>query len=98
MDVKHVKAMFEAVTARLKGLVLKNAVVSKPISVGDRHVVTLCELSVGFGGFGGQGEGAEDGQGKGAGQGGLAAGRAAACPVAVLVIDNGKVRIEHLGT
>ncbi|MCC6624255.1 MAG: hypothetical protein IT385_23590 [Deltaproteobacteria bacterium] len=96
--MKYVKEMFEAVTGRMRALVTKNAVVGRPISVGDRHVVTLCELSVGIGGIGGRGEGQEDGQAQGAGQGGAAGGRAAACPVAVLVIEGGKVRLEHLGT
>ncbi|MFO0745992.1 MAG: spore germination protein GerW family protein [Myxococcota bacterium] len=96
--MRYVKEMFEAVTGRLKALALRNAVVAKPISVGDRHVLTLCELSVGFGGVGGRGEGQEEGQGSGTGGGGGAGGRAAACPVAVLVIEGGKVRLEHLGT
>lgn len=96
--MKQMKEMFEAVAGRLKALALRNAVVAKPISVGQRHIVTLCELSVGYGGLGGQGEGKEEGQGGGRGQGGAVGGRAAACPVAVLVIDGGKVRIEHLGT
>jgi len=95
--MKHLKEMFEAVTSRLKTLAGRNAVVAKPISVGDRHVLTLCELSLGFGGLGGSGEGKEEGEGAGAGSGGGAGGRATACPVAVLVVDNGKVRLENLG-
>ncbi len=96
--MRQVKEMFEAVAGRLKAMALRNAVVAKPISVGQRHVVTLCELSVGYGGMGGQGEGEEEGQGGGRGHGGVAGGRAAACPVAVLIIEGGKVRVEHLGT
>lgn len=96
--MRQVKELFEAVTARLKALTLRNAVVARPVSVGERHVVTLCELSVGFGGIGGQGEGQDDAQGGGKGFGGGAGGRARVCPVAVLVIEQGKVRLEHLGT
>lgn len=96
--MKQIKAMFEAVLGRLKAMTLRNAVVAKPISVGDRHVLTLCELSVGYGGLGGRGEGQEDGQGGGQGQGGGAGGRARACPVAVLVVEGDEVRLEHLGT
>lgn len=94
----QIKEMYEAVISRLKALTLRNAVVAKPISVGNRHVVTLCELSVGYGGFGGRGEGQEDGQGGGKGQGMGAGGKASACPVAVLVIEGDKVRLEQLGT
>ena len=90
--------MFEAVASRLKAMTLRNAVVAKPISVGNRHVLTLCELSIGYGGIGGSGEGQEDGEGRGQGTGGGAGGRARACPVAVLVVEDGKVRLEHLGT
>lgn len=96
--MKYAKELFEAVAGRLKALALRNAVVAKPISVGKRHVVTLCELSVGYGGVGGRGEGQEDGQGAGSGGGVGAGGKASACPVAVLVIEDGKVRLEHLGT
>ncbi|MFN3196942.1 MAG: spore germination protein GerW family protein [Bradymonadia bacterium] len=96
--MKHVQAMLEAVTGRLKALAQRNAVVAKPISVGDRHVLTLCELSIGFGGAGGAGEGEESSHGGGKGTGGGAGGKAAACPVAVLIVEDGKVRLEHLGT
>lgn len=97
MRTDMIKAMFEAVSARMKALTERNAVVSKPISVGDRHVITLCELSLGFGGLGGSGSGEEDGTGAGSGTGAGAAGRASACPVAVLVVEGGKVRLDELG-
>ena len=96
--MKQVKEIFEAVAGRLKAMTLRNAVVAKPISVGKRHVLTLCELSVGYGGLGGRGEGQEEGTGAGSGSGVGAGGKAAACPIAVLVIDDGKVRLEQLGT
>jgi len=97
--MKHVKDLFAAVSDRLASLAKGNAVVAKPISVGDRHVIPLCELSVGFGGGGGVGEGEPNKPGDDpvAGTGGGAGGGAKASPVAVLVIENGKVRIEHLG-
>lgn len=94
----HLRQMFDAVSGRLKALAQRNAVVAKPISVGERHVLTMCELSVGFGGAGGAGEGSEGGSGSGEGQGGGAVGRASACPVAIVVVENGKVRLEQLGT
>jgi len=95
--MKHVKDLIGTVSERLERLAKGNAVVSKPISLGDRHVVPLCELSVGFGGGGGKGEGEGDAEGPMAGTGVAVGGGAKAAPVAVLVIENGKVRIETLG-
>ncbi len=97
--MKHVKELFAAVSKRVAGLARSNAVVAKPISVGERHIIPLCELSVGFGGGGGVGEGEplKPGDEPIAGIGGGAGGGAKASPVAVLVIENGKVRVEQLG-
>ena len=97
--MKSIKDLFKTVTEKLEGLAKGNAVVAQPISVGNRHVIPLCELSVGFGGGGGVGEGdmEKSGEGKGKGVGGGVGGGAKAAPVAVLVIEDGKVRIEDLG-
>ncbi len=99
--MKHIKELFALVTEKLEGLARGNAVVAKPISVGNRHVIPLCELSVGFGGGGGVGEGdmADDNaaEGRASGIGGGVGGGAKAAPVAVLVIEDGRVRIEQLG-
>lgn len=93
----HVTQILSKLTTRLRELANGNAVVAKQVSVGDRHVIPLCELSLGFGGGGGQGEGSESG-GSEAGQGaaGGAGGSAKASPVAVIVVDGGRVRIQSL--
>jgi uncharacterized spore protein YtfJ len=94
-DVKNVISM---IGERLKKLAQNNAVVSRPISMGDRHVLPMCEISMGFGGGGGAGEDAGNGeQSKGQGSGGGTAGTAKAAPVAVVVVEGNKVRIEVLG-
>jgi len=95
--MKDIKELFTTVTERLEKLARGNAVVAKPISVGERHILPLCELAVGFSAGGGQGEGTAEGAGPGAGVGGGAGGGAKAAPVAVLVIEGGKARIELLG-
>lgn len=97
--MKHVKELFAAVGERLAKLAKGNAVVAKPISVGERHVIPLCELTVGFAGGGGQGEGEPltPGDQPMSGLGGGAGGGAKASPVAVLIIEDGKVRVEPLG-
>ena len=95
--MKHLKELLTVVSDRLSGLVKRNAIVARPITVGDRHVLTLCELRLGFGGGGGQGEAVEGEAGAGQGTGMGAGGAARATPVAVIIIDNGKVRVESLG-
>lgn len=92
----QVKALLTAVSDRLAGLIKRNAIVARPISMGDRHVLTLCELRLGFGGGGGEGEATEGSGPAGKGGGGGAGGAARACPVAVVIIDNGKVRVQAL--
>ena len=96
----HIKNLLAAISQRFKKLAEANAVVAKPISVGDRHVVPLCELSLAFGGGGGTGEMQnEKGTGETAtGTGGGAGGGAKATPVAVIVVENGKARLEKVGS
>ncbi|MBI5548632.1 MAG: hypothetical protein HY901_32525 [Deltaproteobacteria bacterium] len=92
----EIKKLFEAVRQRLSGGALKDAVVSKPLSAGERHVLVLSEVSLMFGGGGGTGEATTAGKpAKGTGGGGL--GMSKASPVAVLVVENGKARIEKIG-
>ena len=96
--MKDVKGIVSLIGERLKTLAESNAVVSKPISVGDRHVLPLCELSLGFGGGGGTSEGlVEDEQKNGQGAGSGVGGTAKATPVAVVVADAQGVRIETFG-
>jgi len=54
MQLQQVKALFAAVSERLTLLTRRNAVVAKPVTVGERHIITLCELRLGFGGGGGE--------------------------------------------
>ena len=43
--MEHVKNFLETLAKGLERLTASNAVVAKPISVGERHVLPLCELS-----------------------------------------------------
>jgi len=93
----HLKNLIALLSERLKKVAAANAVVAKPVSVGDGHIVQLCELGLAFGGGGGTGEGkAKGGQG-GKGVGAGAGGGAKASPVAVLVVEGGAVRLEKIG-
>ena len=96
--MNEIKDAISMIRNRLKKLAQSNAVVSRPISMGDRHVLPLCELGMGFGGGGGTGEeNGDKAQNKGQGTGGGTAGTAKATPIAVIVVDGNQVRIETLG-
>jgi uncharacterized spore protein YtfJ len=95
--METLKRILGTLCARLESLAQANAVVGRKISVGDRHIIPLCELSLGVAGGGGGGEGGSPGKEDSKGHGGGAGGGAKAVPVAVIVVDGGKVRIEHLG-
>lgn len=91
--------LLTTMSEKLEGLARNNAVVARKISVGDRHVLPLCELALGFCGGGGQGEATEPSaeHGSGKGTGGGAGGMAKAAPVAVIIVQGDEVRIESLG-
>ncbi len=93
--MEQINELFKALRAHLEKMARANAVVGRAVSVGDRHAIPLCELSLALGGGGGTGEGTKDQQ---RGHGGGAGGGAKAAPVAVLVIDNGKARLERVGS
>jgi len=97
--MEKMKGFLEALGESFDRLKKGNAGVGKPISIGDRHVVPLCELKVAWGAGGGEGEGEDSAsnKGKGKGRAQAGAGGAKATPVALLVIENGKVRLETLG-
>ncbi len=102
--MKQVKEMVEKLLEKLEALARDNAVVAKPVSMGDRHVVPLCELGMGFGGGGGSGEGGcEEGKDNtgsaphGKGEGGGGGGGAKVSPVAVFIVDGDKYRLESFG-
>jgi len=98
--MKHVEALLKTITDRLHHLAETNAIVGRTISVGDRHVIPLCELSMGFGGGGGAAQGEEVAEGgggtSGKGMGAGVGGGASAAPVAVVIVDGATVRIEGL--
>ena len=95
MDVKGIITL---IGDRLKTMARGNAVASQPVSVGNRHVLPLCELSLTFGGGGGTSEDTENDQNQnGQGTGGGVGGSARAVPVAVVVVDGDDIRIESFG-
>ncbi len=96
--MKDAEQLFESVAPKLEALVKSNAVVGSTITVDGRHAIPLVELSLSLAGGGGEGEGDDPDTGAhGKGHGGGAGGGAKATPVAVLVVENGEVRINPLG-
>jgi uncharacterized spore protein YtfJ len=88
--------LFGAVRERFSAAKLKDSVAAKPLSAGDQHVLVLSEISMAFGAGGGTGQSGVKQPAKGAGGGG--GGGAKATPVAVLVVEQGKARIERIGS
>lgn len=90
--------MFTGVAERLEALAKTNAVVGPMTTIGERTAIPLVEISLGLGGGGGEGEGDDPASGgRGKGHGGAAAGGAKVTPVAVIVVENGSVKLETLG-
>ncbi len=83
----------EKLADRLVRLAKDSAVMAQPISLGDRHVVPICDIGIGFGGGGGEGK---DPNTKSEGGGLGSGGGVAVIPVAVLVVDGKNVRLESL--
>ncbi len=93
--MNEVKNLIEILSERLRRVAASNAVVAKPVSMGDRHIVALCELGLSFAGGGGGGEGgAKEAEGSGVGAG--AGGGAKANPEAVMEIEGTDVHLEHI--
>ena len=96
--MKDIERLFESVAPKLEALVKSNAVVGRTVSVDGRHAIPLVELTLSLGGGGGGGAGDDPKTGAhGRGQGGGAGGGIKAVPVAVLVIEGTRVRINPLG-
>ncbi len=93
--MEHLAKLLEIVRGVLSRTALKDAVVSKPMSMGDQHVLILSDVSVALGAGGGVGSDASKKMAKGTGGGG--GGAAKARPVAVLVVDKGEARLEPIG-
>ena len=95
--MEYLKSLIGQLSERLKKVAASNAVVARPVSVGDRHIVPLCELGLSFGGAGGGGEGKRRKGDAGTGMGAAAGGGVKASPVAVLVVEGDHVRLESVG-
>ncbi len=81
--------VLQAIVGELKTIARSETVIGNPVTVGDKTVIPITRISVGFGAGGGE-EGRQD---KGTRFGGGGGGGAVIEPVAFLIIDRDKVSL-----
>lgn len=81
--------VLQAIVGELRQIARSESVVGAPVTIGERTVVPITKLSVGFGAGGAEGARPEKGSGFGGGGGG----GAMIEPVAFLVIDKDRVQL-----
>ncbi len=64
----QVEEIMRAIVGELKSMAKSETIIGEPITLGDKLVVPICKIAVGFGAGGGEGE--QDGSKKGFGGGG----------------------------
>ena len=79
----NVVEILEGVVGQLKEMARSESIIGEPITVGDKTVIPVVKLSVGFGAGGGQGEDDK----KRAGFGGGGGGGASVEPFAFIIMD-----------
>jgi uncharacterized spore protein YtfJ len=88
----NVVEVIQTIVGELRQIARSETIIGTPVTIGERTVVPITKLSVGFGAGGGAGSRQE----KGSGYGGGGGGGAMIEPVAFLVLD--KDRIQLLST
>jgi uncharacterized spore protein YtfJ len=81
------KGLLSSIMAELKQIAASETIVGKPVAIGDKSIVPVTRVMVGFGVGGGEGESDEKGQGFGGG----GAGGARVEPVGFIIIGEDKV-------
>jgi len=94
--MEQLRSFLDMLGERLTKVAVKDAVVSKPLGSGTRQALVLSDVGIGFGGGFGEGQDTGNGRAKGKGLGGGGGGGAMARPVAVLVVEDGEVRLEQV--
>ena len=89
MSDSNITGIINAIVGELRQIAKSESVIGTPVSIGDRTVVPITKLSVGFGAGGGEGSKPNAGSGFGGGGGG----GAMIEPVAFLVMDKDKVHL-----
>ncbi len=79
----NVVEILQGVVGELREMAQSQSIVGEPITIGDKTVIPIVKIHVGFGAGGGQGEAAKAGTGFGGGGGG----GASIEPAAFIIID-----------
>ena len=85
----RVSEILKDIVGELKGIASSQTVIGEPITIGDKTVVPVVKISVGFGAGGGQGEHPQKGGGFGGGGGGAAKIE----PSAFIIMDKDKISL-----
>ncbi|PKK84225.1 MAG: sporulation protein [candidate division Zixibacteria bacterium HGW-Zixibacteria-1] len=85
----RVSEILKDIVGELKDIANSQTVVGDPITVGDKTVIPVVKISVGFGAGGGQGETPD----KGGGFGGGGGGGAKIEPSAFIIIDGDRIQL-----
>lgn len=89
----NVMEMLQAIVGELKSMARSETIIGDPVTLGDKTVVPVAKISIGFGAGGGQGT--DDKNQTGFGGGGGAG--ATIQPAAFIVIDGDKVSLLPAG-
>jgi uncharacterized spore protein YtfJ len=93
--MKEIEGVFTTAVAELESLLNTRTVVGEPIQVGSATVIPLVSMGFGFGVGGGTGKAGKEAEGEG--YGGGTGGGGGVKPVAIIVSDDGGVRVENVG-
>lgn len=85
----RVSEILKDIVGELKDIASSQTVVGEPITVGDKTVIPVVKISVGFGAGGGQGESPD----KGGGFGGGGGGGAKIEPYAFIILDGDRIQM-----
>lgn len=84
MADNNVVEILKSVVSELKDMARSETIIGKPVTIGDKTVIPVVKISVGFGAGGGQGENGKGGPSFGGGGGG----GATIEPAAFIIIDD----------
>ncbi|MBI3872827.1 MAG: sporulation protein [candidate division Zixibacteria bacterium] len=89
MPENNVVLVLQAIVGELRAIARSETIVGAPVTVGERTVVPISKITVGFGAGGGEGSRSD----KSAGFGGGGGGGAVIDPTAFLVMDKDRVHL-----
>ncbi len=89
MPSNNVSEVIQVIVGELRQIARSESIIGAPVTIGERTIVPITKLSVGFGAGGGEGSRTDKGSGFGGGGGG----GAMIEPVAFLVLDKDRIQL-----